>query len=66
MRATTKRLSEVPTGGHGSIDGRSFTVRHRWPEDRGPGYTEVSFADGEVKTFCWDYENPNVQVSESQ
>jgi hypothetical protein len=54
-------MSQLKVGDSGKTpDGRSFKVIHRWPEDRGPGYTEVRFSDDEKKTFCWDYENPEV------
>jgi hypothetical protein len=54
------RVSQLRVGDHACLDGREFTVTNRWPEDRGPGYTEVQFDAGEKRTFCWDYENPEV------
>ena len=64
MRATSKRMSELTAGTRGTLLGRSFTVLRRWPEDRGPGYTDVRYDDDETHSFCWDYENPEVRVPE--
>jgi hypothetical protein len=64
MRATI-RLSRLEVGKRGQLlNRRQFIVTQRWPEDRGPGYTEVQFDDGQMHTFCWDYENPDVQILE--
>jgi hypothetical protein len=58
-------MSEMKSGHAGTLpDGRTFIVVHRWPEDRGPGYTEVRFANKETHTFCWDYENPVVRTDD--
>jgi hypothetical protein len=53
-------ISQLRVGDRAQHGRRTFVVQRRWPEGRGPGYTEVRFEDGEVKTFCWDYENPEV------